>query len=235
MKMMAPFRPDDVDSDDRNQDDGDDEDDSNQDDGDDEDDRNQDDDDDDDSDQDDDDDGDEDDSDQDDDDDSDDSNQDDDDVIVIRMMVMMMLIVIRMMMKKVIRMMMMMMMMMVVIKIMIVMIIVTIKNIFYITRTVTNTHRSVLKSAYIIYHSPSLEIFSFARSKQSLTSFAPSPIYICTSCGPASFMNTASVFFAQARARRVFPVPGGPYSSTPLGARIPIYTVMHYIRMEVSG
>jgi hypothetical protein len=35
---------------------------------------------------------------------------------------------------------------------------------------------------------------------------------------PASFKNTASVFFAQALASNVFPVPGGPYSSTPFGA-----------------
>mmetsp|Transcript_14537 Transcript_14537/g.29057 ORF Transcript_14537/g.29057 Transcript_14537/m.29057 type:complete len:238 (-) Transcript_14537:573-1286(-) len=69
---------------------------------------------------------------------------------------------------------------------------------------------------------PSLEIFSFASSNASRIILAPSPIYICTNCGPESFRNTAPVFLAQARARRVFPVPGGPYKSTPLGARMPM-------------
>mmetsp|Transcript_14015 Transcript_14015/g.20667 ORF Transcript_14015/g.20667 Transcript_14015/m.20667 type:complete len:203 (-) Transcript_14015:753-1361(-) len=53
-------------------------------------------------------------------------------------------------------------------------------------------------------------VFSFARSNASLTSFAPSPMNICTSCGPASLRNTASVCLAQARASMVLPVPGGP-------------------------
>ena len=45
---------------------------------------------------------------------------------------------------------------------------------------------------------------------------APSPMYICTSCGPANLMKMALVWLAHARARRVFPVPGGPCSSTPV-------------------
>ena len=49
-----------------------------------------------------------------------------------------------------------------------------------------------------------------ARSKASRISLAPSPMYICTSWGPANFKKTASVFLAQARASKVFPVPGGP-------------------------
>mmetsp|Transcript_61363 Transcript_61363/g.138916 ORF Transcript_61363/g.138916 Transcript_61363/m.138916 type:complete len:254 (-) Transcript_61363:589-1350(-) len=65
-------------------------------------------------------------------------------------------------------------------------------------------------------------IFSFANSKASRTSLAPSPINICTSCGPASLRNTASVCFAHARARSVLPVPGGPCNKTPLGGRIPM-------------
>mmetsp|Transcript_67398 Transcript_67398/g.163043 ORF Transcript_67398/g.163043 Transcript_67398/m.163043 type:complete len:272 (+) Transcript_67398:108-923(+) len=64
--------------------------------------------------------------------------------------------------------------------------------------------------------------FSRASSKASRTSFAPSPMNICTSCVPASFKNTASDCFAHARASSVFPVPGGPCSSTPFGGWIPI-------------
>mmetsp|Transcript_23057 Transcript_23057/g.32534 ORF Transcript_23057/g.32534 Transcript_23057/m.32534 type:complete len:200 (-) Transcript_23057:691-1290(-) len=52
--------------------------------------------------------------------------------------------------------------------------------------------------------------FSLARVKASRTSLAPSPINICTSCGAASFKKQALVLAAQARANRVFPVPGGP-------------------------
>lgn len=57
--------------------------------------------------------------------------------------------------------------------------------------------------------------FSFAKAKASRTSFAPSPMNICTSCGPASLRNVAFVCAAQALAKSVFPVPGGPYSRTP--------------------
>mmetsp|Transcript_7797 Transcript_7797/g.17912 ORF Transcript_7797/g.17912 Transcript_7797/m.17912 type:complete len:273 (-) Transcript_7797:632-1450(-) len=70
------------------------------------------------------------------------------------------------------------------------------------------------------------EIFSFASSKASRMSFAPSPMNICTSCGPASLRKTALVWLAQARARRVFPVPGGPCRSTPLGGRMPMVSNM---------
>lgn len=45
--------------------------------------------------------------------------------------------------------------------------------------------------------------------------------HTCTSCGPASFKKVAFVCAAQARAIKVFPVPGGPYRSTPLGGRTP--------------
>mmetsp|Transcript_35269 Transcript_35269/g.119420 ORF Transcript_35269/g.119420 Transcript_35269/m.119420 type:complete len:200 (+) Transcript_35269:971-1570(+) len=64
--------------------------------------------------------------------------------------------------------------------------------------------------------------FSFASSKASRTSFAPSPMNICTNCGPASLRKMASVCFAHARARRVLPVPGGPCKSTPFGGRMPM-------------
>mmetsp|Transcript_31688 Transcript_31688/g.75270 ORF Transcript_31688/g.75270 Transcript_31688/m.75270 type:complete len:240 (+) Transcript_31688:130-849(+) len=64
-------------------------------------------------------------------------------------------------------------------------------------------------------------VFSFASRKASRTSLAPSPMNICTSCGPASLRNVALVCAAQARAMSVLPVPGGPYSRTPLGGLIP--------------
>ena len=57
--------------------------------------------------------------------------------------------------------------------------------------------------------------FSLANEKASLTSLAPSPINICTSCGPASLRKVDLVWAAQARASRVLPVPGGPYNKTP--------------------
>ena len=57
--------------------------------------------------------------------------------------------------------------------------------------------------------------FSLAIAKASRTSLAPSPINICTSCGPANFKNVDLVCAAQARASRVLPVPGGPYNNTP--------------------
>mmetsp|Transcript_10265 Transcript_10265/g.19866 ORF Transcript_10265/g.19866 Transcript_10265/m.19866 type:complete len:345 (+) Transcript_10265:174-1208(+) len=64
--------------------------------------------------------------------------------------------------------------------------------------------------------------FSLASSKASRTSLAPSPMNICTSCGPASFRKIASVCLAHARASIVFPVPGGPCRSTPFGGRMPM-------------
>ncbi|KAF1770139.1 hypothetical protein GCK72_001957 [Caenorhabditis remanei] len=49
--------------------------------------------------------------------------------------------------------------------------------------------------------------FSLARANASRTSFAPSPMNICTSCGPANFKNVDLVWAATARAIMVFPVP----------------------------
>uniref|UniRef100_A0A2M4ACQ5 Putative ribosomal protein s8 n=2 Tax=Anopheles triannulatus TaxID=58253 RepID=A0A2M4ACQ5_9DIPT len=63
--------------------------------------------------------------------------------------------------------------------------------------------------------------FSLASANASRTSFAPSPMNICTSCGPASLRKVDFVWAAQARARSVLPVPGGPYSRTPFGGRMP--------------
>lgn len=52
--------------------------------------------------------------------------------------------------------------------------------------------------------------FSLASANASLIIFAPSPMNIYTSYGPASFKNVALVSAAHARAIIVFPVPGGP-------------------------
>lgn len=51
-----------------------------------------------------------------------------------------------------------------------------------------------------------------------------SPTYFCTSSEPMTLMKHASVLLATARAHRVFPVPGGPNSSTPFGGSIPRLT-----------
>merc|ERR1719402_1092052 len=63
-----------------------------------------------------------------------------------------------------------------------------------------------------------------AISNSSLTILAPSPTYFCTSSDPITRMKQASVRLATARAHRVLPVPGGPYSRTPLGGSIPRLT-----------
>ena len=52
-------------------------------------------------------------------------------------------------------------------------------------------------------------------TKSSLTMREPSPMYFCTSSLPETRMKVQSVWCATARASRVFPVPGGPYSRTP--------------------
>jgi hypothetical protein len=54
-----------------------------------------------------------------------------------------------------------------------------------------------------------------AMTNSSRTIREPSPMYFCTSSEPDTRMNVQSVWWATARASRVFPVPGGPYSSTP--------------------
>ena len=51
-----------------------------------------------------------------------------------------------------------------------------------------------------------------------------SPTYFWTSSEPMTRMKQASVRFATALAQRVLPVPGGPYSSTPLGGSMPSVT-----------
>mmetsp|Transcript_45101 Transcript_45101/g.70550 ORF Transcript_45101/g.70550 Transcript_45101/m.70550 type:complete len:230 (-) Transcript_45101:636-1325(-) len=63
-----------------------------------------------------------------------------------------------------------------------------------------------------------------AMVNSSRTMRAPSPTYFCTSSEPITRMKHASVRFATARAESVFPVPGGPYSITPLGGSMPSVT-----------
>ena len=54
-----------------------------------------------------------------------------------------------------------------------------------------------------------------AMTNSSRTMRDPSPMYFCTSSEPDTLMKVQSVWWATARASRVFPVPGGPYSRTP--------------------
>mmetsp|Transcript_8331 Transcript_8331/g.22548 ORF Transcript_8331/g.22548 Transcript_8331/m.22548 type:complete len:267 (+) Transcript_8331:246-1046(+) len=63
---------------------------------------------------------------------------------------------------------------------------------------------------------------SFAVWNRLRTSLGPSPKYFCTKLLPLALRNVLVVAFATALASIVFPVPGGPYSRTPLGGSIPI-------------
>ncbi len=58
-------------------------------------------------------------------------------------------------------------------------------------------------------------------SKRSRTRLAPTPTNISTKSEPLMLKKETPASPAMARARRVFPVPGGPISSTPLGIRPP--------------
>ena len=49
-------------------------------------------------------------------------------------------------------------------------------------------------------------------------------MYLSTMAEETTFKKLASMLCATARASKVLPVPGGPYSSTPLGALIPTRT-----------
>mmetsp|Transcript_3445 Transcript_3445/g.5379 ORF Transcript_3445/g.5379 Transcript_3445/m.5379 type:complete len:209 (-) Transcript_3445:236-862(-) len=48
-----------------------------------------------------------------------------------------------------------------------------------------------------------------------------SPMYLSTIADATTLRKVPLIFDARARARRVFPVPGGPYKRTPLGALMP--------------
>ncbi len=60
-----------------------------------------------------------------------------------------------------------------------------------------------------------------ACSKRSRTREAPTPTNISTKSEPEIEKNGTPASPATARASSVLPVPGGPYSSTPLGIRAP--------------
>ena len=66
-------------------------------------------------------------------------------------------------------------------------------------------------------HLPALRAFL----NSSLTRLAPTPTYFSTKSEPDSAKNGTPASPARARASKVLPVPGGPYSSTPLGMRAP--------------
>lgn len=75
--------------------------------------------------------------------------------------------------------------------------------------------------------------FSLAKANASLTSLAPSPINICTNCGPANFKNVDLVCAAQALASNVLPVPGAPYRSTPTIQKTVILWGLHNCNVQV--
>ncbi len=63
--------------------------------------------------------------------------------------------------------------------------------------------------------------FSLACSNRSRTREAPTPTNISTKSEPEMEKKGTPASPATARASSVFPVPGGPYSSTPLGILAP--------------
>ena len=64
--------------------------------------------------------------------------------------------------------------------------------------------------------------FFFAFSKRSRTREAPTPTNISTKSDPEMWKKGTPASPAMARANNVFPVPGEPIMSTPLGMRAPI-------------
>jgi hypothetical protein len=63
--------------------------------------------------------------------------------------------------------------------------------------------------------------FSLAYLKSSLTFAAPTPTYLLTKSDPLIEKKEMLDSLAQALARRVFPVPGGPVIKAPLGILAP--------------
>ena len=63
--------------------------------------------------------------------------------------------------------------------------------------------------------------FCFACSNRSRTRLAPTPTNISTKSEPEMVKNGTPASPATARASSVLPVPGWPYSSTPLGILAP--------------
>lgn len=74
--------------------------------------------------------------------------------------------------------------------------------------------------------------FSSAHLKSSQTNLGPSPKYFWINSEPTNLKNVALVSWATAFTKRVFPVPGSPYSITPLGGLIPMSS---YISGFVKG
>ena len=62
-----------------------------------------------------------------------------------------------------------------------------------------------------------------ASSKRLRTREAPTPTNISTNSEAEMLKNGTPASPAMARASKVFPVPGGPISSTPLGIRPPSF------------
>lgn len=63
--------------------------------------------------------------------------------------------------------------------------------------------------------------FYLAKENKSLTLEAPTPTKISTKSDPEVAMKGTPAYPAQALASIVFPVPGGPDRSTPLGILAP--------------
>mmetsp|Transcript_1640 Transcript_1640/g.5631 ORF Transcript_1640/g.5631 Transcript_1640/m.5631 type:complete len:236 (-) Transcript_1640:406-1113(-) len=74
-------------------------------------------------------------------------------------------------------------------------------------------------SSMKMMHLPSLA----ARAKSWRTRAAPRPENTSTNSEPDVYRKGTFASKAKARARRVFPVPGGPTKRTPLGARAPTW------------
>ncbi len=69
-----------------------------------------------------------------------------------------------------------------------------------------------------------IAFFSFlAYANNSRTRFAPTPTYISTNSDPEMKKNGTLASPAQALAKRVFPVPGGPVKRAPFGNLAPIF------------
>src|SRR6478752_784729 len=64
---------------------------------------------------------------------------------------------------------------------------------------------------------------SLAFLKSSLIALSDSPIHLFKSSGPFMLIKFALISFATASAKRVFPLPDGPYKRNPLGAVNPAY------------
>ena len=65
------------------------------------------------------------------------------------------------------------------------------------------------------------EFLSLAVVKRSLTLDAPTPTNISTKSDPETEQKGTQAYPAHAFANKVFPVPGGPVSRTPLGMVAP--------------